>query len=81
MLLSAEATTYVTNTGIRLKLGVLMPLALIWHLLVRTKTRVWTAGGRAPAIGRWAGMIELALWISVVAASVGFLLTNDVTHP
>jgi len=79
--LSAEATTYVTNTGIRLKLGVLIPLALIWHLVVQRNTRAWTHGEHTSASGKWAGSIELLLWISVVAASVGFLLTNDVTHP
>jgi hypothetical protein len=80
LLLSAEATTYVTNTGIRLKLGVLLPLALIWHLVVQRKTRAWS-GEHTSASGKWAGSIELLLWVAVVAASVGFLLTNDVTHP
>ncbi len=81
LLLSAEATTYVTNTGFRLKLAVLTPLALMWHVVVQKKTRAWTRTGRTSAIGRWAGVIELLLWISVVTASVGFLLTNAVTHP
>src|SRR4030095_13476294 len=35
LLFSAEATTYVTNTGFRLKLAVLIPLALIWRLVVQ----------------------------------------------
>src|ERR687891_652293 len=35
LLLSAEATVYVTNTGFRLKLAVLTPLALIWHVVVQ----------------------------------------------
>ena len=81
LLLSAEATTYVTNTGMRLKLAVLTPLALIWHLVVQKQTRAWAQTGHTSAIGRWAGLIELSLWISVVATSVGFLLTNAVTHP
>ena len=81
LLLSAEATTYVTNTGFRLKLAVLAPLALIWHAVVQKKTRVWTKTGHTSAIGKWAGAIEFVLWISVVTASVGFLLTNAVTHP
>ena len=81
LLLSAEATTYVTNTGMRLKLAVLFPLALMWHLVVQKKTRAWTRTGETSAIGKWAGVIELLLWISVVTASVGFLLTNAVTHP
>ena len=81
LLLSAEATTYVTNTGFRLKLAVLTPLALMWHLVVQKKTGEWTRTGHTSPIGRWAGLIELSLWISVVTASVGFLLTNAVTHP
>jgi hypothetical protein len=76
LLLSADATTYVTNADFRLKLALLTPLAVIWHVVVQMKTPVWTQTGQTPAIARWAGLIELLLWISVVAASVGFLLTN-----
>ena len=81
LLLSVEATTYVTNTGMRLKLAVLTPLALMWHLVVEKNTRAWSRTGPLRAAGKWAGLIELSLWISVVAASVGFLLTNAVTYP
>jgi len=81
LLLSAEATTYVTNTGIRLKLALLTPLAVAWHLVVQNNTRVWARREHSSAIGKWAGLIEFLLWTSVVAASVGFLLTNAVTHP
>ena len=81
LLLSAEATTYVTNTGFRLKLAVLTPMAVIWHLVVQNKTAGWTHTGQTSVTGIWAGLIEFVLWISVVAASVGFLLTNAVTHP
>jgi hypothetical protein len=80
LLLSAEATTYVTNTGFRLKLGVLTPVALIWHVVVQKQTRAWTQTEHTSTIGKWAGLIEFLLWISVVTASVGFLLTNAVTH-
>ena len=80
LLLSAEATTYITNTGVRLKLAVLFPLALIWHVVVQKKTQAWTQIEQASAIGKWAGLIEFLLWISVVTAAVSFLLTNAVTH-
>jgi hypothetical protein len=80
LLLSAEATVYVTNTGFRLKLAVLAPLALMWHVVVQKKIRAWTETGQTSAIGTWAGAVEFLLWISVVAASVGFLLTNAVTR-
>ena len=79
LLLSAEATTYVTNTSIRLKLALLTPLALTWHLVVQKNTRAWTHNEHTSAIGQWAGLIEFLFWISVVTASVGFLLTNAVT--
>jgi len=78
LLLSAEATTYVTNTSIRLKLALLTPLALTWHLVFQKNTRAWTQNEHTSAIGKWAGLIEFLFWISVVTASVGFLLTNAV---
>ena len=80
LLLSAEATVYATNLGFRLKLAVLIPAALMWHVMVQKNTRTWTATAHTSAMGRWAGLIELLLWLSVVGASVGFLLTNAVTH-
>ena len=80
LLLSAEATVYVTNTGFRLKLAVLAPLALMWHVVLQKKTPAWTETGQTSAIGKWAAAVEFLLWISVVAASVGFLLTNAVTR-
>jgi hypothetical protein len=80
LLLSAEATVYVTNTGFRLKLAVLAPLALMWHVVVQKKARAWTETEHTSSIGKWAGVLEFLLWTSVVAASVGFLLTNAVTH-
>jgi hypothetical protein len=81
LLFSADATTYVSNTGFRLKLVVVTPLALMWHLVVQKKTRTWTRTEQPSAFGKSAGVIEFLLWISVVSAAVGFLLTNAVTHP
>jgi len=80
LLLSAEATVYVTNIGFWLKLGLLGPLALVWHLVVQKNTRSWS-NQTSSAIGRWAGLIDILLWVSVLTASVVFLLTNAVTHP
>ena len=80
LLLSVEATTYVMNTGFLLKLAVLTPLALIWHVMVQRKIQVWSETERTSAVGKWAGLIELVLWVSVVTASVGFLLTNAITY-
>ena len=73
---SAEATTFVQNTAFCLKLAVLTPLALIWHVVVQKNIGAWTQTEHVSAVGKWAGLIEFLLWISVVTASVGFLLTN-----
>jgi len=81
LLFSVEATTYVSNIGFRLKLAVLTPLALIWHVVVHKKARAWTQTEHTSAMGKWAGLIECLLWVSVVTASVGFLLTNVLTYP
>jgi len=75
-LFSAYATMYVSNAAFVLKVAVLTPLALLWHLVVQKRARAWTEAGHTPAIGTWAGAIEFVLWISVVTAAVGFLLTN-----
>ena len=80
LLLSVEATTYVMNIGFLLKLAVLTPLALIWHVMVQRKIQAWSETERTSALGKWAGLIEFVLWVSVVTASVGFLLTNAITH-
>ncbi len=81
LLFSADATTYVSNTGFCVKLGVLTPLALIWHAVVQKRTPAWTHAEEKSAVGKWAGLVEFLLWISVICASVYFLLTNAVTHP
>ena len=73
---SAEATTYVQSPAFFLKLAVATPLALIWHLVVQKNVGAWSQTEQVSAVGKWAGLIEFLLWISVVSASVGFLLTN-----
>jgi hypothetical protein len=70
LLFSSTATTYVTNPAFRMKLGVLVPVALFWHLVVQQKTRVWGQAQETLPMGKLAGLIELLLWISVVTAAV-----------
>ena len=76
LLFSAEATMYISHAGFNLKVAVLTPLALMWHVVVQKKTPAWTQTEHTSATGKWAGLIEFLLWISVVAAAMGFLLTN-----
>jgi hypothetical protein len=81
LMFSADATTYMSNAGYRWKLGLLTPLALLCHVVVQEKTPAWSHANGTSTMGKFAGLLELVLWLSVVAASVYFLLTNAVTHP
>src|SRR6266853_1938427 len=40
-LFSIAAVGYIDNPAFRLKLVLLIPLALVWHIIVQRKTRVW----------------------------------------
>jgi hypothetical protein len=70
LLFSSTATTYVVNPAFRVKLGMLVPLALIWHIVVQQKARTWGQTSDTPIAAKLAGLIELLLWISVVTAAV-----------
>jgi len=70
LLFSATAGTYVTNPAFRTKLGILIPVALFWHIVVQQKTRVWGKNEDTLPAGKLAGLIELLLWLCVVTAAV-----------
>jgi hypothetical protein len=70
LLFSATGSTYLANPAFQVKLGMLVPTALIWHIVVQQKTRSWGQTADTPAVAKLAGLIELLLWISVVTAAV-----------
>jgi hypothetical protein len=70
LLFSASALMYVANPAFRIKLTMLIPLALAWHIGVQVKTRAWGHTLDTPAVAKLAGLIELLLWLSVVTAAV-----------
>ena len=70
LLFSSRATIYIVNPAFRVKLFMLVPTALIWHIFVQAKTPRWGQGSETVAIGRIAGLIEILLWIGVVTAAV-----------
>jgi len=70
MLFSATATTYLANPAFEVKLGMLVPTAVMWHVIVQRRALTW---GKAPEVtgaGRLAGLVELLLWLAVVTAAV-----------
>jgi hypothetical protein len=70
LLFSAAATTYVINPAFQVKLGMLVPTALLWHVIVQWKSRSWGKSPEVLGAGRLAGLVELLLWLAVVTAAV-----------
>jgi hypothetical protein len=70
LLFSASATTFLVNVAFRWKLGLFVPLALLWHIMVQWKARDWGMTQETPAIAKLAGLTEILLWICVITAAV-----------
>jgi hypothetical protein len=70
LLFSSIATTYLVNPAFEVKLGILVPVALAWHIVVQRKTRAWGRTADTPLVAKLAGLAELLLWLSVVTAAV-----------
>ena len=70
LLFSGIGTTYLVNSAFRIKLGILVPLALCWHMVVQRKVRIWGRESETPSIAKLSALIEILLWLSVVTAAV-----------
>jgi Family of unknown function (DUF6644) len=70
MLFSSTATTYLINPAWLVKVMCLIPVALIWHVFVQQKAKVWGQTTDTPVIARFAGLVEILLWLSVITAAV-----------
>jgi hypothetical protein len=70
LLFSGIASALLVNAAFVVKLGYLVPIALVWHIVVQRKTRTWGRTEQTPALAKLAGLVELLLWLSVVTAAV-----------
>lgn len=70
LLFSVSAETYVTNIAFLTKLGLLIPLGLVLHVVIQQKAPTWEKASDTPAMAKVAGFTELLLWLSVAAAAV-----------
>jgi len=70
LLFAASAATYVINPAFLTKLGILIPLALILHVVIQRKVPEWGQQPEPPRVARIAGLLEVLFWISVVTAAV-----------
>jgi hypothetical protein len=69
LLFSSTAMRYIVNPSFQIKLGILVPTALLWHIFVQRKARTWGETDTSAGV-RLAGFLELLLWLSVVSAAV-----------
>ena len=70
MLFSSAATKYVPNPAFEIKLAILVPVGVLWHILVQWHARKWEKGHRVSAFGKTIGLVEILLWFSVITAAV-----------
>lgn len=70
LLFSVSAATYLVNAAFLTKLGVLIPVALVLHIVVQKKIRAWGQTPNTPTVAKLAGLAELLLWLSVATAAV-----------
>jgi hypothetical protein len=70
MLFACSAETYLRNPAFLVKLGILVPVGLVWHVIVQRNARSWDSSFELPRAAKLAGSIELLLWISVAMAAV-----------
>jgi hypothetical protein len=70
LLFSVSAETYLTNIAFLIKLGLLIPLALVLHIVIQRKAPVWEKASQTPPLAKVAGFTELLLWLCVATAAV-----------
>jgi hypothetical protein len=61
---------YIVNPAFRVKLGLLIPIGLILHIIVQKKVKSWSKTPEVPSIGKWVGFTEMLLWFGVATAAV-----------
>ena len=70
MLFSGIATSFIGNIAFQWKLGLFVPTALAWHVIVQRKAGNWGQTKDAPGIAKLAALTEILLWICVITAAV-----------
>ena len=70
LLFSVSAETYVTNIAFLTKLGLLIPLALILHIVVQQRAPAWEKASKIPRLAKVAGFTEILMWLCVATAAV-----------
>ena len=69
LLFSTAATTFIINPAFEIKIGILLPAALIWHIIVQAKAFSWGREAGVPKVAKLAGGVEILLWLCVATAA------------
>jgi len=69
MLFATAASTFIVNPAFRLKVGVLLPLALIVHIVIQSQARAWDRAAVKPLVARIAGLGEILFWFAIATAA------------
>ena len=74
MLFATAATSFIVNPAFELKLGLLVPLGVILHIVVQQKTKSWGQTKDTPGVAKFMGGLELLWWFAVAttAASIPY---------
>lgn len=78
MLFSSAATKYIPNPAFEIKLGILVPLGILLHIVVQHKAHAWGRTEEVVAAGKVLGLLELLWWFGVITAAVS--IPNFDTH-
>lgn len=69
MLFATAATSFIVNPAFQLKLGLLVPLGIILHIVVQQKTRTWGQEKQTPGVAKFFRGLELVWWFAVATAA------------
>src|ERR1700732_576134 len=70
LLFSTAAGRYIYNPAFQVKLGILIPLGLVLHIVNQRKARAWSQTLAPPTAAKVAGLTDWRLCFSVATAAV-----------
>lgn len=70
LLFSIAATGYIANSAFIIKVALILPVAIAWHIVVQRKARTWGRTQDTPLVAKLAGLVEVVLWLGVATAGV-----------
>lgn len=79
LLFSSNPITYADNFAFRMKMVMLLAAGLnmaVFHLLTMRGIALWDADAKVPVAARMAGILSLAIWITITACGrwIGFTM-------